>query len=522
MKDKLNIVFKPYILTLIGLIIGYTLIHWILFIKLDLFSLKESITNFAIPIVLAVLATWFFLRPKFKVLNLNTERGNSRDLYNFVAWITLAIPLIIAQEYIVTATGQLTELNSIKEINNSAPTKYYSLKRHYISKQTIGVHSAFNTSGKSDENFNMHIYVAMPIFETKKDASTNEPLGWLGIVYSESISNRLDENEKEAAYNEFAYESQKDFNNKNVSDFVYLDRIGNSDDSDGYIEAIKKNPNYKQKSNEIILIGVNEPFEARNGEKLQWIFGSALIGLLIWLAMVLIPKIDPKHLKRIKAGKPDKAAQKEMQEFLFFLKPREHFLITPILIYINIGIFLLMALNGLGFMSFKGQDLLNWGANFKPLTTGGQLWRLLTNTFLHGGFIHLMANMLGLLFAGIFLEPFLGKTKYALAYLTTGILASAASILYYDETISVGASGAIFGLYGIFLALLLTKVYPPDFAKSLLIATAIFIGYNLLVGLTGGIDNAAHIGGLLSGFVIGLILYPALKRQIENKAKHNA
>ena len=92
-----------------------------------------------------------------------------------------------------------------------------------------------------------------------------------------------------------------------------------------------------------------------------------------------------------------------------------------------------------------------------------------------------------------------------------------ASIWWYDATVSVGASGAIFGLYGVFLAFLLTKIFPPDFAKSFLICTAVFVGFNLIMGLTGGIDNAAHIGGLLSGFVFGLILSPILKRQIENE-----
>jgi rhomboid protease GluP len=87
-----------------------------------------------------------------------------------------------------------------------------------------------------------------------------------------------------------------------------------------------------------------------------------------------------------------------------------------------------MVFAGLGLVSFKGSDLLNWGANFRPLTTDGQWWRLLTSTFLHGGLMHILANMFGLLFVGIFLEPLLGKTKYALVYLVTGILASVASI----------------------------------------------------------------------------------------------
>jgi membrane associated rhomboid family serine protease len=233
--------------------------------------------------------------------------------------------------------------------------------------------------------------------------------------------------------------------------------------------------------------------------------------------MILIPKIDEQHINRINEGKPDKEAQEELPDFIDIFKPKEGYFITPILIFANVGIYTLMAIIGLGFLSFKGQDLLHWGANYGPLTKNGEWWRLITSTFLHGGLMHLLANMYGLVFVGIFLEPLLGKVKYIIVYLLAGIIASISSILWYEETVSVGASGAIFGLYGVFLALLLTKVYPPDFAKSFLISTAIFIGFNLLMGLTGGIDNAAHIGGLISGFIFGLILYKTIDIQSENE-----
>ena len=511
-NDKLRFIFKPFVIIAIGFILTYTFLHWLLFIKMGI-PLREDIIKFWLPFALPWIPILIWLRPRVKLLRFKND--NAHFFYQFLACIAIIAPTIIAQEYLVTATGKLTELNSIKELNNSVPTKYYTLKTHFIDKDKIGVYSAFDVSGKNNESFNMHIYVTMPIFENEEDASTNEPVAWYGVKYRKTISNRLEQNEKEAEYQKFANESQRDFDNKNISEFAYLDRIGISNDRDGYIEAIKQNPVYKP--NETIFVGVNEPFEAQNGKKLEWIFGSLLIGLFVWLITLLIPKINEEHLERIKAGKPDKEAQNEMQEFLDFLRPKDGYFVTPILIYINIGIFLLMVIMGLGFISFKGQDLLNWGANYGPLIKNGEWWRLLTSTFLHGGLIHLIANMYGLLFVGIFLEPLLGRKKYLTVYLLTGILASVTSILWYDAIVSVGASGAIFGLYGIFLALLLTKVYPPDFTKAFLISTAIFIGYNLLMGLTGGIDNAAHIGGLLSGFAIGLVLYPILKRQKENE-----
>ena len=76
-----------------------------------------------------------------------------------------------------------------------------------------------------------------------------------------------------------------------------------------------------------------------------------------------------------------------------------------------------MILNGLGFISFKGQDLIKWGANYRPSTIDGEWWRLLSSVFLHGGLMHLLFNMYGLLFVGIFVEPVLGKTKFLISYL---------------------------------------------------------------------------------------------------------
>lgn len=517
MKDKIKIIFIPTLLALFGLLIIYTFLHWILFIKLELFGLKEIITNFGIPITLTGLIAWIVLRPRFKILDLEAKQGNWRDFYSFILWVVLMVPLIIAQEYIVTASGQLTELNSISEINTTEPTKFYTLKNYYIDKKSIAFHSAFDVSGKHNESFNMHIYVALPILDKEIDTTKTECLAWLGIEYKETISNRLDQSEKERKYQEFASKSQIDFDQKDVSKFTYLDKIGNSDKKEGLLEAIRKRSTAS--GNQTILVPINEPFEARNGNKLSWIFVSSSIGLSVWFLMLLIPKTDETHLNRIKEGKPDKEAQEDMKDFIEFLKPRQGYFITPILIYINLGIYILMAVLGLGFISFKGVDLLNWGANYGPMTKGGDWWRLLTSTFLHGGLMHILTNMYGLLFVGIFLEPILGRTKFLATYFLTGLLASIASIWWYEATISVGASGAIFGLYGLFLAFMLTKVFPTEFGKAFLLSTVIFIGYNLLMGLVGGIDNAAHIGGLLSGFVVGIILYPIIKKEVVNESR---
>jgi rhomboid protease GluP len=168
--------------------------------------------------------------------------------------------------------------------------------------------------------------------------------------------------------------------------------------------------------------------------------------------------------------------------------------------------------SGVSIFSPTGIDIIKWGANFGPLTLSGDWWRLISCVFVHIGIIHIAFNMYALYMAGVYLEPLLGKTKYIAAYLCTGVFASLASLWWHKDPIaSAGASGAIFGMYGIFLALLSTNLIPKQIRKGLLQSIGVFVIYNLVYGIKSGVDNSAHIGGLLSGLLIGYLYYPGLK-----------
>lgn len=507
---KIRLLYIPYLIISISFLILYTFLHWALLIKYEIFSIKDYIINFGLPFGLSWIPVLIWLRPRINLLKLNGGNGNGPFLFFLFAAIAIAIPTIIAQNYIEKASGKLTKLTSISQINKVEKTKYYQVKKIYINKKNLGVYPHFEVGGKHNENFEMGLYVALPLFDNKSETDKTDCSAWLGVKYSKTISNKLTEEEKEKKFQDFTNESQKDFDNKNVNEFVYLERMTNSDDAEGFNEAIKENPKYNS-IDAPALVAINEPFQSRAGDSFAWIFISFGITAVIWLIMILIAKFNSGKLQRFESG--NKIPDRDFKELLELLKPQASHLVTQILIFSNILIFIIMVFCGFGFISFNGQDLMKWGANFRPSTINGEWWRLLTNIFLHGGIMHVVSNMFGLIIVGIFLEPLLGRAKYLLIYLLTGILASCASILWYDHTVSIGASGAIFGLYGVFLALLLTKVFPSEFSKAFLLSTLIYIGYNLLMGLTGGIDNAAHIGGLLAGFIIGLIIGPGLKRK---------
>lgn len=216
---------------------------------------------------------------------------------------------------------------------------------------------------------------------------------------------------------------------------------------------------------------------------------------------------------------PPPTTTEKISGFFSIFIPVEGYFITPILINFNILVFIIMVILGVDFIAPTSDNLINWGANFRPVTLAGEWWRLLTNCFLHIGIFHLLMNMYALMYIGLLLEPHLGRIRFLSAYLLAGIVASVTSLWWHDLTVSAGASGAIFGMYGLFLVLLTTDLIEKNARKTLLTSITIFVGYNLINGLKGGIDNAAHIGGLISGVIIGYAYIFSLDEEDDQNLK---
>jgi rhomboid protease GluP len=184
---------------------------------------------------------------------------------------------------------------------------------------------------------------------------------------------------------------------------------------------------------------------------------------------------------------------------------------TPVTISIvglNAGIFVALLFAGAGVFRSSTDVLLGWGANFGPATGDGEPWRLFTYMFLHFGIVHLAFNMWALWDAGRLVERLYGNAAFLGIYVFAGVCGGLASLWWNSpRTVSVGASGAVFGVYGaLFAYVLMQKHAVPKAAMSGIGASAaVFVAFSLFVGaLLTGIDNAAHLGGLAGGFVAGL------------------
>jgi rhomboid protease GluP len=184
--------------------------------------------------------------------------------------------------------------------------------------------------------------------------------------------------------------------------------------------------------------------------------------------------------------------------------------VTQAIFGINVAVFIAMLLAGVSMLDNPaGQDLVHWGANFGPLTVSGQWWRLLTCVFVHGGLLHIAFNMWCLWDLGRIAESVYGHWTFAVVYLISGLAASLASLIWNPSILSVGASGAIFGIAGALIAsFYLGEFSMPRAALSgTLRSVVVFVGYNLFFGaVIARTDNAAHIGGLLMGLLLGALI----------------
>jgi rhomboid protease GluP len=207
---------------------------------------------------------------------------------------------------------------------------------------------------------------------------------------------------------------------------------------------------------------------------------------------------------------PQPLAQQPLAQQSLAPRPRSPYTITVALIAINVLVFLAMVASGISFTQPTTLDVLHWGGDFGPATVGAhQWWRLLTSCFLHFGIIHIGMNMYVLYLIGPFIETVFGRMRYLLIYFFAGLAGSIVSVWVHPMAVGAGASGAIFGLYGAVFGFLLIKrrTLNPAATKSIGKSAGIFILYNVVYGsMSGTTDLSAHLGGLLAGFLAGMVL----------------
>ena len=180
-------------------------------------------------------------------------------------------------------------------------------------------------------------------------------------------------------------------------------------------------------------------------------------------------------------------------------------IVTMIIIAINVVLYIITAIMSKNILDINAYVLLYMGGNYGALVSKGQVWRLLTCAFLHGGLIHILCNMYALYAIGPQVEILFGRVKDIIIYFFSAIGGSLLSFTCSPNNLSIGASGAIFGLFGAMVVFVLK--YKDRIPKKVLNNLFGVIILNLLIGFNlQGIDNFGHIGGLLAGALVAFLI----------------
>jgi rhomboid protease GluP len=183
--------------------------------------------------------------------------------------------------------------------------------------------------------------------------------------------------------------------------------------------------------------------------------------------------------------------------------------ITTTLVGTNVAVYAAMVLTGVSPTAPTSVQLLKWGANWGPLSLTTEPWRMLASNYVHIGIIHIALNMWCLWNLGFLAERVFDPWTYVLTYTACGLAGSLGSLWWHPLSVGAGASGAIFGLAGALITALYLGHLPisKQAIQSTLKSLLTFAGYNLFFGAAiRGIDNSAHIAGLLAGLALGAVL----------------
>lgn len=205
--------------------------------------------------------------------------------------------------------------------------------------------------------------------------------------------------------------------------------------------------------------------------------------------------------------------QRILDQLVLFVPKRNVLYASIIIGDINILYFIIMLFGGVSILKPTTDELLFWGGNLRGAVIAGELWRLLSAMFIHSGIMHLMMNMLSLWYLSISVEKLLGIKRFFMIYFFSGIMASLSSIYMHANVVSVGASGAIFGLLGALVSLLFTGLVEKDSKMQLILPLATVVGMNLIFSFLPHIDTAGHIGGFISGIIISYGFYLGIQHR---------
>lgn len=475
------------------------LFKWLFIIHWEVFTFKTEVFDVWIPIILPWIPLFIWLRKRVRLVSFS-KGGDAPTLLMIIAWVVIGALMYFSNIFLDDKNSNLIEANFVHElkIDDKGFAKVENLD---VDIEKVSVYKEFSTSGKYRRKFNIDIFFT---FKIATNQNRQKLTYWFVKKYHKQIQSSLSSKEKDAIYKEFFNESFLDINALAFSFPNYYKITPHSNDKDAFLKAIDK-MDYLGDHIPIILEPQEGVYEDKDVVTFNWLLIVFFGGMLLFYLVLYFAKLNKRDYVLQLRG--EKSRGDEAMEFLHYLIPKNEHFITAIFVDICFLVYILMFFYGVNPFYPHVSDLMEWGANRRYETLNGEWWRLLTSNVLHLGPMHLLLNTVVLIPAGLYIEEKLGRFRMTLLIILTGIGASLASIYWYENSVSVGASGVAFGLIGVVFGLTMTKSIKAEYKASIIVLLGGYVILSFIVGWFGDMDNAAHAGGLITGMISGLILY---------------
>lgn len=286
-KKNINSYYFPFLAITLGFIIVYSYLNWYFLIRPQSAFLTTDLSNYWLPFSLPIIPVFIFFSLKLRKVKPGL---NFLILVSLISSICIAPAAIIAQFYINTAAGRISELNNIREAGQNIESRYFTIKNVYVSKSHAGILSRERSASRTSWDF--EIFICCPLMEKPADTLQDHIDTWLVKHYYTNFGEGSggDISKKERLFEE---ESLDHFQRSNLETFEYLGRIDHDDEYKTYIDAAKLSIKFNSSGDNQFFESFDKPYSSRNRHKAFWFCFAFIAGQFAFFLMVkyILPKL---------------------------------------------------------------------------------------------------------------------------------------------------------------------------------------------------------------------------------------
>ncbi len=508
--QKFKLIMPAYLLALFAIIAAPVCIRW-LFEVIQLDVIKLDTLEIWMPMISILVFISWLLKPRIALLSFKNERSSS--LYLVFTGLFAILPAILIQNIYTTATHPLVPLNVVQDLDSAVHSRYYHLKHLSIVGNQATNFVDVRTGGSRSRQLVFSMYTVVP-FTVEQSVEPSKRY-WLGFKHVEWISRKEPEDVQDRLYRQFVQASWADLREYDLGNVRYVEKLSHSTDREFFIKAIENG--FDEEIDErqmVVLVPKLEAYDNRNGDLLFWFSVSLIANLVLFMGSLLIPPLCPYAVKRFARKQP--VVKESIADFLIDLLPQNNLYIPSFLMLTHLFMFLVMWFSGMDLINPTGAELLSMGANRGLESLGGDWWRLVTSLFLHGNVMQLLFSLFGLMLIAQVADSLFSNARIAILFFCAGIIANFSSAYWFENTVTIGPSGGILGIMGAMLVLMMTRAVSDENYTYIKVILLPYIGFSLLFGFLSHATSAANAGGLLSGAILGLLLYNKPKNRFRD------